>query len=480
MRSGVAQSRRKHKVVLYNPADIFFTMPLALVAVASHLDPRIYDVRIIDGRLESNPIDAIAPHLDEAICFGVTVMTGAPIKDAIHICRAVKERRPDLTVVWGGWHPSMFGTECLQEPAVDITVQGQGEETFCEILDRLVAGSSMAHCAGCCYRGADGEVKVNPARPFKNINAFGEHRYELFDVERFFALKGKRQLDYISSQGCPFRCAFCADPFVFGRQYAGFTPQRMGAEIEALWRKYQFDDLNFQDETYFTYAKRVAGVADELIKRKLPITWAGTMRADQCYRLPEEVFAKCRESGLRRVLMGVETGSESMIKKIKKDIKLEHVLFAAQRCKKYGVDMHIPFIIGFPDETAADVQASLDLIKHLRSISSGFQTPIFYFKPYPGTSITQQAVEGGFSLPCDLEGWSDFAFVESDAGPWVTPQRHQLVERFKFFQQLAFDEACGWKQMLKTAAKWRCRNDFYGLPIERILRRWLHPGPQMS
>ncbi len=95
MRSGVAQSRRKHKVVLYNPADIFFTMPLALVAVASHLDPRIYDVRIIDGRLESNPIDAIAPHLDEAICFGVTVMTGAPIKDAIHICRAVKERRPE-------------------------------------------------------------------------------------------------------------------------------------------------------------------------------------------------------------------------------------------------------------------------------------------------------------------------------------------------------------------------------------------------
>ena len=69
--------------------------------------------------------------------------------------------------------------------------------------------------------------------------------------------------------------------------------------------RYRFHDLNFQDETFFTHSRRVEGFAHQLISRKLPITWAGTMWADQCYRLPEETFAKCKESGLRRVLMGV-------------------------------------------------------------------------------------------------------------------------------------------------------------------------------
>ena len=68
------------------------------------------------------------------LCLGVTVLTGAPISDALQISRAAKRARPDLPVVWGGWHPSMFARECLLERRVDITVRGQGEETFAEIV----------------------------------------------------------------------------------------------------------------------------------------------------------------------------------------------------------------------------------------------------------------------------------------------------------------------------------------------------------
>src|SRR5499427_2820935 len=198
--------KRRIKVVLYNPRAVFFTMPLALLAIGSELDPDLYEIVIIDGRLEQDPERAVLSQLEGALCLGVTVLTGAPISDALLISRAAKRARPGLPVVWGGWHPSMFARECLREPSVDITVRGQGEETFSEIVARLAAGHSLEGCAGCTVRLPDGSICENPPRPLAPVDKFRAHDYGLIPVERYFGLKGKRQLDYISSQACAFRC----------------------------------------------------------------------------------------------------------------------------------------------------------------------------------------------------------------------------------------------------------------------------------
>ncbi|HZO90943.1 MAG TPA: radical SAM protein [Chthonomonadaceae bacterium] len=471
---------KRRKVVLYNPQAVFFTMPLALLAIGSHLDPARYEVVIVDARLEADPVAAVRAHLDDALCLGVTVLTGAPIRDAVRISRAARACRPDLPIVWGGWHPSMFGKECLLEPAVDITVQAQGEETFAEILERLENGETMEGCLGCAYRTPDGDIHANPPRPLRNVNTFRPHNYDLLPVERYYELKGKPQIDYISSQGCAFRCAFCADPFVYGRKWVGLTPERMGEEIEALWRRYRFNDVNFQDETFFTYVNRVEGIAEEFLRRELPITWAGTMRADQGARLPEEVLAWCKRSGLRRVIIGVESGSQEMMNWIKKDIKLEQVFISAEKCLKYDIAVNFPFIVGFPNETEESVQASLDVAKKLRAMSPKFVTPFFYFKPYPGTSITEQAVKEGFALPCSLEEWSTFDFVGSVGGPWVSPEKYRRIERFKFYQQVAWDVPKWWRRPMQKVAQWRCRHDFYAFPVEKTISHWLRPPQRLS
>lgn len=479
---GRSLAAARRRVVLYNPRAVFYTMPLAVLAVGSHLDPDRYAVTIVDGRLESDPAAALRERLDGALCLGVTVLTGAPIADAVRLSRAAKAYRPDLPVVWGGWHPSMFGRECLAEASVDVTVQGQGEAAFAEIVDRLAAGepaSALAGCLGTTYRGADGEVRQNPPRPLADVNAFRAHDYTLLPVERYYTLKGKRQLDYISSQGCAFRCAFCADPFVYKRKWVGLTPERIGAEVEALWRRYRFADLSFQDETYFTYVARVEAVAEELLRRGLPITWAATMRADQGDRLPEEVMAQCKRSGLRRVIIGVESGSQEMLDRIHKDIKLEQVMSSAEKCLRHGVDVVFPFIVGFPGESDESVRATLDLAHHLRSLSPGFTTPIFYFKPYPGSALTAAAVRDGYLLPSTLDDWSRFDFIGS-AGPWVSRAKHRLVERFKLYQDLAWERCGAWRRPAQRLARWRLANQAYALPFEQLFGRWLRPQRQLS
>jgi anaerobic magnesium-protoporphyrin IX monomethyl ester cyclase len=470
----------RHKVVLYNPQAVFFTLPLALLAIGSELDPEDYEVIIIDARLETDAQSVVLSHLDGALCVGVTVLTGAPISDALQISRAVKAARPDLPVVWGGWHPSMFASECLLEPSVDVTVRGQGEETFVEIVQRLAQGRSLEGCAGCTVRLADGRIQENPARPLAAVDKFRAHDYNLIPVERYFQLKGKRQLDFISSQGCNFRCAFCSDPFVYGRKWVGLEPNRMALRLKELWDRYQFDDINFQDETFFTKRNRVRDLAERIIESGMKVTWAATMRADQGIRLPDEVWAKCKRSGLRRLLVGVESGSNEMLRRIRKDIKIEQVFATAEKMVQHGIAGHFPFIVGFPEESAAAIQASLDVAKRLRSMSPDFLTPIYYFKPYPGSELVIEAVAKGFKLPDTLEDWARFDYVAGMPGPWVTPEKFELIERFKFFHELAWKRASRGKRLLQKLARYRCTRDFYRWPVEMLFTRWLVPAQKLS
>ena len=469
---------KRLKVILYNPAAVFYTMPLALVAVGSNLDPARYDVRIIDGRLEDDPAKAVLAELDDALCLGVSVLTGAPIRDALRMTRAAKTHRPDLPVVWGGWHPSLFPTETLAEPSIDVTVQAQGEATFRELVDRLAEKKDLAGLPGIAYR-ADGEAVQNPPRPMAGANDLPPHDYDLLSVERYFALKKQRQFDYISSTGCFWRCAFCADPFVYNRGWTALPPDRMADEIDHLWRRYRFDELAFQDETFFTYKKRVLAIAEAFLARGMTFRWTATMRADQGFRLGDEGFALLARSGLRRVLIGVESGSQAMLDWMQKDITLDQVAACAEQCARHGIGAIFPFIVGFPGETDESVHASLDLAKRLRAMSPRFETPFFYFKPYPGSAITTAVVRDGYRLPQTLDEWAEFDFVGS-SGPWVDPEKHEFIERFKFYNQAAWGRRTLLRWPLQRLARWRCKRDFYRLPVEKLAVERLRPMPRLS
>lgn len=457
----------RRKVVLYNPRAVFYTMPLALLAIGSHLDPERFEVIIVDGRLDPDAENTVANLLEDAVCLGVTVLTGAPIADALNVSRAAKAAAPNVPIVWGGWHPSMFGQNCLEEPCVDVVVEAQGEATFAEIVERFAGGESLEGCAGCAYKTADGTVHSNSPRALLPLDVFRPHNYELIPVESYFDLKGKRQLDYISSQGCNFRCAFCSDPFVYGRKWVGIDPSVMVQHLTSLREQYGFEDVNFQDETFFTQRKRIKAFAEGLVNARAGFSWAATMRADQGVRMPDDLWQICKESGLRRLLVGVESGDNAMLKKIKKDIKIEQVYDTAERMRKLGIAGQFPFIVGFPKETDESIEATLECAKKLRSMSDNFETPIFYFKPYPGSAIVAEAVAEGYQLPGSLADWSEFDFVAGLPGPWVSDEKYELIERFKFFLDLASKPSRTWGTgWLSKLAEVRCSYRNFRWPIE--------------
>ena len=471
----------RRKVVLYNPRTVFWTMPLALIAIGSALDRERYVPALVDGRLEVDPLATLLNHIDDgAVCLGITVLTGAPIHDAVAVSRAVKNLRPDLPVLWGGWHPSIFPEQCLSEPGVDAVVVGQGEDTFVEVVDRLAAGMPLDGVQGCATRDLRGIAAQCRPRPLKDINLLPAHDYGLADVESYFQRKGKRQFDYVSSQGCRFRCAFCADPTVFQRNWHGLAPERIARELAAHMRAYRFEEIAFQDETFFSTPARVEAITAAMIQNQVTVPWTATMRSDQGARIEDGLLARCRHAGLKRVMIGAESGSPETLLRIQKDITLPQIFDCAQKCARHGIGAILNFIVGFPDESDDDIRQTLSAAAQLRALSPEFEVSLFYFQPYPGTVLAQQLVRGGYELPGTLAGWADFDYV-AGRGRWITEAQRKRIERFKFYQRFAFGrDRRGLGRPLKLISRWRIERQHYGFPVEKMIIERLRPAPKLS
>lgn len=467
------------KVVLYNPRAVFYTMPLALVALGSALDRRRFEPVIVDARLEEDPRARLIEEARGAVAVGITVLTGAPLADALAATRALAAACPGLPVIWGGWHPSLFAAECLAEPGVAVAVVGQGEATFAELLDRLTAGDSLAGCLGIAHRQPGGGIAVEPPRPLRPLDEFPPHDFGLIPVERYLSLKGRRQIDYVASQGCPYRCTFCADPQVYRRRWVGLAPERIADELAELATRYAIAEVAFQDETFFVYPDRVEQLAQRWLDRGVRLSWTATLRADQGARMDDATFALARRAGFSRAMVGVEAGAQEQLDWMSKDARVEQVIITAERLLRHDIGAIFNFIVGFPDEPKESIEATLALLKRLRAMSSRFETPVFYYRPYPGTPIAEGARRAGHRFPETLDGWADFDYVAS-RGPWVSEELFRRVERLKFYARHAWGPTTPLRWPLAAISRWRCRHDRYGFPVEQRLVEALRPGPKLA
>ena len=471
-------TNKRQKIVLYNPEAVFYDMPLALIALGSCFDEEQFEVVIIDGRL-CNGEEEVLKAVDGAICFGVTVLTGRPIENALKVTRSIKKNYPDVPTIWGGWHPSLFPKQPLEEePSIDITVQGQGELTFQELVTCFIDKSSISNVKGICFRGTKGDIVQNPPRPLLDMNALPQANYDLIDVEEYFEKKGRRQFDYITSIGCYYRCTFCADPYVFGRKFSSISSENMLQTILKYKEKYRFTSINFQDETFFTYRNRVIELAKGLVENDVSVKWNATMRADQGDRLSEQDFSLLSESGFSRALVGVESGSQEMMDWLKKDIKIEQVISTAGKCKNAGIAIQFPFIVGFPNESEKAFRSSVNFAIQLNNMSPKFKPVIFYYKPYPGTPITDDLVKHGYKMPNSLEEWSRFDYV-SNSGPWITEERKEEIELLKFFIRVA-NSNHSLNIITKLIANLRMKFNCFRFPVERVIIEKIKPEQALS
>jgi radical SAM superfamily enzyme YgiQ (UPF0313 family) len=251
-------------------------------------------------------------------------------------------------------------------------------------------------------------------------------------------------------------------------------------EVAALHDWFGFTDLAFQDETFFTSPQRVAAISEGLLELGRDFTWTATLRADQGRRMTDDVLALCRASGLRLVVLGVESGSAETLRRIRKDITLDDIRTTADRLLRHGIGASIGVIVGFPDEPEESVLASLAVAAELSDMSPAFRVSIFAYQPYPGSALVDELVAGGAELPSSLDDWSTFDYV-AGRSPFLSARLERLADDFRFFERLAFTPTRNpvrWP--LRAVARWRVARHAYGLPIERRVIEWLRPPRELS
>ncbi|MHB1463800.1 MAG: B12-binding domain-containing radical SAM protein [Thermoleophilia bacterium] len=481
----------KPRIVLLFPqplevGDYSLEIPLSILAVAAPLHADGYEVVLIDERLHDDPERDLLAAAEGALCVGVSTITGFQLKRSIHFSRLLKQHHPDLPIIWGGYHPSLLPELTAGEPYVDAVVRGQGEVSFREIVSRLEAGEGFAGLAGVTFRDAAGAVVSNPDRPMADVSSFPPAPYELLDMEKFFRLNGgRRALQFVSSQGCPFKCTFCVEPKVFGK-WSGRNAEQVVDEIEALSRRYRLDHVTFSDSNQFASMKRMKEIMTLWLERGLRMTWSGAARADQMEKITPEISALLKQTRCAQIGIGIESGSQAILDLIDKRTSPEKAIRSNVNLEAAGVQGCYAFMVGFPKalpEAKNEIWLTLMLIKEMRRRHPEIVTVTFYVTPYPGTPVYDIALSLRLPLPKKTEEWAEWEST-SISTTWITAAEKDMVERCNnFYFPFAYPgrqmrmrlSRMRWKPLLYPLhwlALLRCRFDFYGLPLEwRLMQR---------
>src|SRR5262245_47454301 len=159
------------KVVLFFPSyrSREASPPLALVALAGPLRARGYDVEIVDAAIEPDPVARAVEAARDALCVGISIITGLMIEDTIRVGRALKAAYPDLPIVLGGWHPSILPEQTLEADFVDVVAVKQGELIMLDLVQRFELGMPLDGVAGTLFK-RDGEIVRNDPRVYTPID----------------------------------------------------------------------------------------------------------------------------------------------------------------------------------------------------------------------------------------------------------------------------------------------------------------------
>ncbi|MGN6561590.1 MAG: B12-binding domain-containing radical SAM protein, partial [Thermomicrobiales bacterium] len=247
-------------LILYNPpsnAQRKPVLPMSLLALGAVLEGA-HEYRIVDGNLAPDPLAALDRAISEtnASVLGVTVMPGPQLSQAAPQCRALKERHPHLTIVWGGYFPTQHFEACLRAEYVDYVVRGHGEVIFKALLDALAAGDDPTGLPGLAYRCPDtGEPMTNHLAPIPHPSRLPEFPYHRIEVQRYIrpTFLGRRTMAHHSSYGCPFLCNFCAVVNMVNGRWLAQSAQRVAATAERLNRSWGVDAIEFYDNNFFTH-----------------------------------------------------------------------------------------------------------------------------------------------------------------------------------------------------------------------------------
>lgn len=398
--------------------------PLSLLTIAATL-VKEFDVRIIDQRLGRGWKRELKAELDSSpVCVGITAMTGSQISHALEMARFVRENNGHVKIIWGGPHPTLLPRQTLKNEFVDAVVIGEGDLSFREIVKALKSGKPLRGIKGIGFK-ENGKITITEGGNGADLDSLPEIPYSLVNIDDYTGDRGMatraatRCFSFISSRGCPFNCSFCSVPRIY-KGWRTADPKKVSRNLKDLVEKFGFDYITFNDENFFVDTDRSKAIASSIAGG---FRWSVQARIDSIKKLDLDYYRGC---GLDLMQIGVESGSERILKLMRKKVGVDDILEANENLAKSGIEVRYNMMIGVPTETIEDIHATTDLALKLIETNPNARIAGFYvYAPYPGTDMYELSIKEGFKPASELEDWAGISRQHMKS-PWLLRYKSEI------------------------------------------------------
>jgi anaerobic magnesium-protoporphyrin IX monomethyl ester cyclase len=269
--------------------------------------------------------------IDESVEFKTKFFDARPkIKEMVDRIKQIS----DAHIVLGGPGFNYFGPNWLAYLDLDYGIRGEAEFSFPLYLQRLAEGGDIYSVPGCIFR-KDGHIHKVPRELIDDLDATALPAYDLFDLDQYFEHHISPAI--VTKRGCAFHCTYCPYSSLEGPRYRLKSPRRVVAEIEHIRQVKQPKMLIFCDNNFNVPHKHAEAICQEIIKRKLDITWGtGSLKP---LNLTDDVCGLFKESGCGYINLSVETASEKMLKQMRRGSTVEHIRNSLTCLSKSGIPL---------------------------------------------------------------------------------------------------------------------------------------------
>ncbi len=398
--------------------------PLGLLSLGGPLIDAGHEIKLLDAEFGPMALDEILAEVQrfgpEAVLLGHSGSTSAhPM--ATRIAQAVRAALPRTWIIYGGVFPTYHWRDILEdEPAFDLIVRGEGEETIVRLITALENGESLEQITGIAFRFGTqsarnrlaveycGDLKIIATQPAPIIRDLDACRvgWELIDHRRYTYYGKRRAVVVQFSRGCPHRCNYCGQ-HNFWRTWRHHDPKKFAAELARLHREQGVELINFADEN--PTASRTAWEAflKAMIAENVPLVMIGTTRAGDIVR-DADILHLYRQAGVARFLLGMESTDEKTLQAIHKGSTKAIDREAIRLMRQHGIISMAAWVAGFAQEKDADYWRTL---RQLISYDPD-QVQALYATPHSWTPFAVQ--EGNHRV------------VQTDMSRW--DYKHQVLE----------------------------------------------------
>ncbi|MBF0105392.1 MAG: radical SAM protein [Deltaproteobacteria bacterium] len=380
--------------------------PYWLCYAAGILDNSGHEVQIIDAAPKNLTLDAIegqiCPHPDIIVLDTST----ASMDNDLQTLGSLKQKFPAAFYVLVGSHVTALAQKILEhEPGINAIIRGEYDHALRDLVNARAGNRPWQDIRGLSYI-RDNSICHNPDYPYiENLDTLPlvSQQYKKFlDVrDYYFAAADYPMIMIITGRGCPFKCFYCVYPqTVHGRAYRYRSPDNVVREFKYIVDNFpDVKEVVIEDDTFTVHPKRVRDICELLLTQGIKIKWSCNARA----HLDLHTMQVMKKAGCRLLIAGYESGSQTLLDRMAKNLTLEQSLAFSKNARKAGVLVHGCFMLGCPGETSETIKQTYSFAKKLGCDSAQFY-PLFV---YPGTEAYTWAKQEGYLKTEDFSQWLD-------------------------------------------------------------------------